>query len=100
MSPSKVFLPGLMAGEVALVTGGGTGIGAEIAREYARLGAMVHLASRKQEVIEAAARSLAEETGAQVFGHDGQLAVAGVANDGGCAEEVSCHVQLDRCGRG
>ena len=69
MSQSKVFLPGLMAGEVALVTGGGTGIGAEIAREYARLGATVHLASRKQEVIEAAARSLAEETGAQVFGH-------------------------------
>ena len=54
MSQSKVFLPGLMAGEVALVTGGGTGIGAEIAREYARLGATVHLASRKQEVIEAA----------------------------------------------
>ncbi len=38
--------PGTFSGEVALVTGGGTGLGLEISRGLAALGATVVIASR------------------------------------------------------
>ncbi|MGH9432020.1 MAG: SDR family NAD(P)-dependent oxidoreductase, partial [Terriglobia bacterium] len=38
-----------LEGRVAIITGGGTGIGLAIAREYARLGAKLVLASRSAE---------------------------------------------------
>lgn len=47
--PPSIFRPGLLDGQVALVTGGGTGIGAGIAQELASAGAHVVLASRKPE---------------------------------------------------
>ncbi len=55
------FRPDLLQGKVALVTGGGTGIGKVVARELGLHGARVVIASRKQEVIEQAARELAEQ---------------------------------------
>ncbi len=45
----------------ALVTGGGTGLGLEIARSIARRGAKVALASRAEEHLEAGRRALAGE---------------------------------------
>ncbi len=53
-----IFRPGLLAGQVALVTGGGTGIGFGIASCLARAGADVVLASRKPEHLEPAAAQL------------------------------------------
>jgi len=50
-----VFRPGLLAGQVAIITGGGSGIGFGISELLAALGAHVVLASRKQEVLETAA---------------------------------------------
>jgi peroxisomal 2,4-dienoyl-CoA reductase len=47
------FRPDLMAGKVALVTGGGTGIGREIATALGEHGARVVICSRKQEVLDA-----------------------------------------------
>lgn len=44
-----MFQPDLFKGQTVLVTGGGTGIGFEIAREFLLLGAEVHIASRKPE---------------------------------------------------
>ncbi len=67
-SPSKVFRSDLLEGKVALVTGGGTGIGAAITRELTRLGARVTIASRKASNIEPAARGLSEELGRPVEG--------------------------------
>lgn len=47
-----------LAGRVALVTGGGRGIGKEIARRFAEAGANVVIASRKMENLESTAREL------------------------------------------
>ncbi len=54
---------GTFAGTTVLVTGGGTGLGKAIALEFARLGANLVVASRKDEHLDAA-RAALEELGA------------------------------------
>ncbi|MEO8199959.1 MAG: SDR family oxidoreductase [Gemmatimonadota bacterium] len=54
----SVFRPDLLRGQVALVTGGGTGIGKGIAESLARAGADVVIASRKIERLEETASEL------------------------------------------
>ena len=53
-----IFRDSLLEGKVALVTGGGTGIGFGIASELARLGADVAIASRKPDHLEPAVTKL------------------------------------------
>ncbi len=62
---APLFRPDLLAGKVALVTGGGTGIGFGIASCLAAAGASVALASRKPEHLQPAAERL-RSTGARV----------------------------------
>lgn len=56
--PASVFQPDILRGQVALVTGGGTGIGFGIATSLAAAGADVAIASRKPEHLEPAAEQL------------------------------------------
>lgn len=65
---SRIFRDDLLAGKVAVVTGGGTGIGAATARELARVGATVVIASRKKDHVEPAAAGLSEQVGRTVYG--------------------------------
>lgn len=53
-----IFAPDVLAGKVAIVTGGGTGIGLGIARELARAGADLVLAARRREPLAAAAAEI------------------------------------------
>lgn len=55
---TSVFTPGLFDGQVALITGGGSGIGRGIADLMAALGAHVVIASRKLERVESAAEEI------------------------------------------
>lgn len=57
----SVFRNDILDGQVALVTGGGTGIGKEIARTLGEHGAKLAICSRKQDVIEATAKELIDE---------------------------------------
>jgi NAD(P)-dependent dehydrogenase (short-subunit alcohol dehydrogenase family) len=58
---TSYFTPGLLDGQVALVTGGATGIGKQICRVLGGHGATVIMASRKQEVLEQSVEELAGE---------------------------------------
>ena len=58
MTTHSVFRDGLLDGQVALITGGGSGIGRGIADLLASLGAHVVLASRKLERVESAAAEI------------------------------------------
>jgi citronellol/citronellal dehydrogenase len=48
---SAIFAPDLLAGEIALVTGGGTNLGKHAAAELAACGADVIIAGRREEVL-------------------------------------------------
>jgi citronellol/citronellal dehydrogenase len=57
---SRVFTPDALAGQVAVVTGGGTNLGKAAATELARCGAHVVIAGRRREVLESAAADIGE----------------------------------------
>ena len=57
----SAFRDDILASRVALVTGGATGLGKEIARAFGQHGARVCIASRKQENLEAACHELQSE---------------------------------------
>ena len=60
---ASVFRPGLFAGQLIWVTGGGSGIGRCVAHELASLGAHVLISGRKTEKLERVAAEIAQDGG-------------------------------------
>src|SRR3954464_8044967 len=57
---SEIFAPDALAGQVAVVTGGGTNLGRAAAMELAACGADVVIAGRRAEVLDEAATLIGE----------------------------------------
>lgn len=55
-----------LSGRVALITGGGRGLGREMAEAFAARGADLMIASRKPDVLTTAAQEISEQTGRRV----------------------------------
>ena len=91
-TPLDVFRDGALAGRVALITGGGTGICRGIAAAYARLGAEVCIVSRKQDVLDQTAAAIAADAGRAI------LAVAADVRDP-AAIQRAVQSTLERFGR-
>lgn len=63
MDVTQLFSRKALDGEIAVVTGGGSGIGYGIARDFVACGATVVITSRSAERLKAAELSIAEQTG-------------------------------------
>ncbi|XP_073100679.1 peroxisomal 2,4-dienoyl-CoA reductase [(3E)-enoyl-CoA-producing] [Elaeis guineensis] len=66
------FKPELLKGNVALITGGGSGIGFEISTQFGRHGAAVAIMGRRRNVLDAAVAALQSE-GIQAIGLEGDV---------------------------
>jgi NAD(P)-dependent dehydrogenase (short-subunit alcohol dehydrogenase family) len=64
-----MFQPGLLKGKRILVTGGGTGLGREIAAKYLELGAELFICGRRKAVLEQTAKELTAAHGGSVKCH-------------------------------
>lgn len=64
-----MFKDGLLEGKRILITGGGTGLGKEIAARYLELGAELWICGRRGPVLDAAAKELMAQHGGSVRTH-------------------------------
>ena len=64
----SMFRADLFKGKRILVPGGGTGLGKEMADEYASLGAEVYICGRRGPVIEETAQELSKKNNVRVTG--------------------------------
>ncbi|KAI5062997.1 hypothetical protein GOP47_0021544 [Adiantum capillus-veneris] len=71
-APNSPFRDSLLQGKVALITGGATGIGFEIATQLARHGAHIVLMGRRKPVLDAAVAVL-QKAGFQAIGLQGDV---------------------------
>jgi NAD(P)-dependent dehydrogenase (short-subunit alcohol dehydrogenase family) len=93
----NIFRDGILKGRVALVTGGGSGIGAGIAKRLAEQGAKVMLLGRRSEMLESVAAEIAAAGGVAIgqptdvreYG-DVETAVERTAREFGSLDIVVC----------
>ena len=87
-----------LAGKVALITGGGTGIGLEIARAYVREGACVYITGRREAKLREAVEEIGGTIGyvvADVSDKDAMLAVAErIRSEQGHVDIVICNAGI------
>ena len=76
-----MYRNGLMDGERILVTGGGTGLGKEMAEGFLKLGAEVHICGRRGGVCEDTAKELMDAHGGKVVPHACDIRVADAISD-------------------
>ncbi len=76
-----MFRDGLLDGERILVTGGGTGLGKEMAEGFLKLGAEVHICGRRGGVCEETADALMASHGGKVVPHACDIRVAEAITD-------------------
>jgi peroxisomal 2,4-dienoyl-CoA reductase len=88
-----MFERNLLKGKLALVTGGGTGIGLTIARELSFHGAKVIIASRNAQTLSVAADSITSETKNKVF--DSVVDVADPDSVDALFKKVDVHGPID-----
>ncbi|MBT2301912.1 SDR family oxidoreductase [Variovorax paradoxus] len=58
MTPPSTFRADVLAGKRILVTGGGTGLGKELSRQFVSQGASVHICGRRENVLQATVEEL------------------------------------------
>lgn len=76
-----MFRENLLQGERILVTGGGTGLGKEMAEGFLKLGAEVHICGRRGGVCEETAEVLMSSHGGRVIPHACDIRVADAITD-------------------
>jgi NAD(P)-dependent dehydrogenase (short-subunit alcohol dehydrogenase family) len=76
-----MFRADLLKGKRFLVTGGGTGLGKEMADEFAKLGAEVYICGRRGSVLQETANELAKKNNAKVTAVECDIRVADAVED-------------------
>ena len=76
-----MFQGGLLRGKRILITGGGSGLGREMADEYLRLGAEVYICGRRKSLLEETARDLMERHGGTVKTRVADIRVAAAVDE-------------------
>ena len=89
-APQSTYVPGLLAGKVAFIAGGTSGINLGIAKRFAAMGAKVAVLGRKVDKANAAAAEIDRETGTI-----GAMAVTADVRDYGAVEAVFRTVRAD-----
>lgn len=77
----SMFRDGLLKGKRILVTGGGTGLGKEMAEDYLRLGAEVYICGRRKHVLAETAKALMDKHGGSVKTYGVDIRVAGAVDE-------------------
>ncbi|MEZ5933902.1 MAG: SDR family oxidoreductase [Alphaproteobacteria bacterium] len=75
-----MFQADLLAGKRILITGGGTGLGKSMARHLLELGAEIAICGRREDVLDATAKELADATGGQIEAHGCDIREAGAVD--------------------